>query len=162
MSVALAALLLAGCSGGNNTSAGESTPSTTTTTPSQAATTPSGTPTVSAAKWLAGVNALGEKMNAAIPDNVVITAKELRAEAKALGRCDAELLGLGPHPGAMEPVFVLAKQGCAKYVEASKCFVAAAGTDINKADKCLDAVNRASDLFSTAQVTGDGILDSTN
>ena len=95
-------------------------------------------------------------------DNVRITSKVLRAEAKRVGGCGAELSRLGPATDQLQAVFVLAQQGCAKYESAGKCFAAAARSFGSSGEKCLAPFNRAIELFSIAGVTAEAVKDSVN
>jgi hypothetical protein len=106
------------------------------------------------AAWVAGVVALGKKMRGPT-ESVTITAKYLREEAKRLGSCGAELAQLGPPTDRLQSVLVLAEQACNKYEEAAQCYTAA-GSNIDQASKCIDAINEASQLFSTAQSIAEG------
>jgi len=160
----IAAVLVAGCSGGNGDST--ATPAPSASSAPQVATSAdavaSASPSLSETAWLAGIESLAKKMIDVMGDNVVVTSKRLREEAGKLGECSAELSRLGPATDRFQPVLLLAKQGCAKYEEAAKCFAAAAKTDIAKAGSCLAAVNQASELFTTAQITAESLKDSVN
>ena len=161
----IAAVVVAGCGGGTGGSTAASSPSDSstppTTTVSETAATPSSVATVDETAWLAGVVALGKKMVGPTSGEVTVTKEYLRGEAKRMGSCGAELAQLGPATDRLRSVRVLAKQACDKYEEAAKCFTAA-GSNIDQANKCLDAVNEASELFSTAEVTAESLKDAIN
>jgi hypothetical protein len=94
-------------------------------------------------------------------DSLEVTAEYLRDEAKRLGSCGAELAQLGPPTDRLQSVLVLAEQACDKYEEGAECY-AAAGSNIEQSNKCLDAINEASELFSTAEVTAESLKDTGN
>src|SRR5262245_13091085 len=155
----IAAVVVTGCGGGTGGSTTASSPSDSstppTTAPSETAATPSSGATVDEAAWLDGVIALGRKM---VPKAGEVTSEYLRGEAKKMGSCGAELDQLGPATDRLQSVRLLAEQACNKYEEAAECFTPA-GSNINEANKCLDAVNDASQLFSTAEATAAGLMD---
>ena len=93
--------------------------------------------------------------------DVTITPEFLRAETKRLSNCGAELAQLGPGTDRLQPVLVLARQACGKYQAAAKCYTAAK-SDMERASRCLDDFNEASQLFSVAQTTAEGLKDVTN
>jgi hypothetical protein len=160
----IAAVVVAGCTGGTSGSTASPSSSSTppaTTAPAETVATPSSGVTADEAKWIAGVVALGKKMLGPTSGEVTITSKYLRAEAKRLSSCGAELAQLGPSPERLQSVVVLAKQACDKYEEGAKCYTAAK-SNIDQASKCLVAINKASELFSIAETTAESLKDTVN
>jgi len=156
----IAAVVVAGCGGGTGSTAASS-PSNSSTPP--ATTSPVATPssggTVDEAAWLAGVVALRKKMVGPTSGEQEITEEYLREEAERMGGCGAELAQLGPPTDRLQSVLVLAEQACDKYEEAAECFTAA-GSNIDQAVKCVDAINEGSELFGTAESIAEGLMDS--
>ena len=159
----IAAVVVAGCGGGTGGSTAASSPSNSSTPP--ATTSPVATPssggTADDATWLAGLVALGKKMVGPTSGSVTVTEEYLREEAKRLGNCGAELAQLGSPTDRLQSVLVLAEQACGKYEEGAECYTAA-GSNIEQANKCLDAINEASQLFSTAQSIGESYVGTGN
>jgi hypothetical protein len=147
-------VIFAGCDGGTPTSDVTSS-STGSQTPS-ANVASSGTAATDETTWLAGIVALGRKMVGPTGGEVTVTQEFLRAEAKRLASCSAELARLGPATDRLEAALVLAQQACAKYEEGAKCYTAAE-SNIEKAGECLEAVNEASRLFSVAESTAENL-----
>jgi hypothetical protein len=125
-------------------------------TPSVTATTSAASPkTVDEAAWIAGLKALEKKMTAAGgTGSGVVTSKWLRDVSKTLGSCTVGLSRLGPVPDNEQAAYVAAKQGCAKYQEAAKCF-AASKVDNLDIGKCFDAMNRGAERLSMAAAMAD-------
>jgi hypothetical protein len=127
--MAILVMILAGCTGQPKTS----TPSPSPAAPTSAA--PTTKPAVVATGpltgdelvWLDGIAALHKTM-----DNVLnsapqpITTDSMRPLAQQLASCTAALDRLGPPTQRMQPVYDLAKQGCAQYEKAAGCFTTAA------------------------------------
>jgi hypothetical protein len=158
----IAAVVVAGCGSGTGGSTAASRPSNSSTPPATTAVaTPSSGGTADETTWLAGVVALGKKMVGPTSGEVTVTPEYLRKEAKRLGNCNAELAQLGPATDRLQSVLVLAEQACNKYEEGAECFTAA-GSNIDQASKCLDAINEASQLFGTAESTAEGLKDTGN
>lgn len=150
----VACVIFAGCDGGTPTS--DVTSSSTGARTPEATAASSGTAAVDEITWLAGIVALGKKMVGPTGGEVTVTQEYLRAEAKRLASCSAELAQLGPATDRLEAALVLAQQACAKYEEGAKCYTAA-GSDIEKSNECLEAVNEASRLFSVAESTAESL-----
>jgi hypothetical protein len=125
-------------------------------TPSVTATTPAASPkTLDEAAWIAGLKALDKKMTDAVGSSSgTVTSKWLRDVSKTLGSCTVELSRLGPATDKEQVAYVAAKQGCAKYQEAAKCF-AAKKADSPDIGKCDDPLNRGAELFATATAAAD-------
>jgi hypothetical protein len=154
--------VVSACSGGKSTPVPNATNTlSVTTTVTQQITTPSPVPTKNETAWMKGTDKLARRMEDAVGGSVTVTTKWLHSTARQLGTCSAVLSQVGPATDRLQPVLMLAKQGCAKYEEAAKCF-ATTGPVSSRIEDCFDAVNKASQLFSTAKVTGSQILDATN
>jgi hypothetical protein len=115
--------------------------------------------------WLQGVGSLGKKMTKAVTDGPSnMTETSMRSLAKKLSVCTPELTKLGAATDRLQPVNALAKQGCAKYAEAAKCFAQAASIrvlgsgSLEKVKKQLDcaagATGKGGELLANAEVKG--------
>jgi hypothetical protein len=126
---ALCALLVTRC-GKKATSTAASTPSTTTlaaTTTAAATTTTVGPMTGKELVWLEAISRLHTKIDKVLtnsPSN--LTSATMRAIANDLRGCTRELARLGPPTERLQPVYKLAKSGCAQYDKAANCFATAA------------------------------------
>jgi hypothetical protein len=77
--------------------------------------------------WLEGISALHKTMDGVLQDSPsMLTSGVMRSMAKQLGGCTPALNRLGPPTARLRPVQDLARQGCARYEEAGKCFATAA------------------------------------
>jgi hypothetical protein len=127
---ALCALLVTGCGGKTATSTAASTPSTTTpvaATTAAATTTTVGPMTGKELVWLEAIGRLHTKIDTVLvnsPSN--LTSATMRAIANDLRGCTRELARLGPSTARLQPVYKLAKSGCAQYDKAAACFATAA------------------------------------
>ena len=117
--------------------------------------------------WLEGISVLHKTMDGILQDSPsMLTPKALSSMAKQLSGCTPALNRLGPSTARLRPVRDLARQGCARYEEAGKCFATAAslGTVIQGSGdekKQTDAMNCGFDrpgdgskLFADAEVKG--------
>jgi hypothetical protein len=78
-------------------------------------------------RWLNGLTSLNTRMNHATgPAYSTVTPASLRAQARQLRRCSAELAGLGPPTARQRPLYHLASQACAGYEHGARCDLAAA------------------------------------
>jgi hypothetical protein len=127
----LCALVVSGCGGQSGTSTAASTPSTTalavTTTAAAATTTTAGPMTGKELLWLEAISKLHTKIDKVLvnsPSN--LTSATMAAIAHDLRGCSRELARLGPPTDRLQPVYKLAKSGCAQYDKAAKCMATAA------------------------------------
>lgn len=127
----LCAVLVSGCGGqaADSTAAREPPASTlppTTTIPPL---------TAEEVAWLDAVDKLPERMEKAykeIPPN--LTTSALITAASKLRTCGRELRRIGAPTDRLQPVYALAKKGCAEYEKGARCFTAAARIGIPLAD----------------------------
>jgi hypothetical protein len=78
-------------------------------------------------RWLNGLTSLNTHMNHAMgPGSSTVTPASLRLEARQLGRCSAELAGIGPPTARQRPLYQLARQACAGFELGARCDLAAA------------------------------------
>jgi hypothetical protein len=115
-------------------------------------------PHAKAKHWLAGLNTLQRRMNAALLPGT-ITPSSLRQTATVLRRCAPELAALGPAPGLLQPVYGLARRACSA-LEQGATYAVAAGraytttSPSQKLTKLLNqldaAVNRGTNLLARA------------
>jgi hypothetical protein len=126
----LCALLVSGCGGKTATSTAASTPSTTTLAPATTAaatTTTAGPMTGEELVWFEAISRLHKKIDTVLtnsPSN--LTSATMRATANDLRGCTRELARLGPPTARLQPVYKLAKSGCAQHDKAANCFATAA------------------------------------
>ena len=126
----LYALLVSGCGGQPATSTAASMPSATTlvaTTTAAATTTTAGPMTGKELVWLEAIRRLHTKIDKVLtnsPSN--LTSATMGAIANDLRGCSRELARLGPPTARLQPVYKLAKSGCAQYDKAAKCMATAA------------------------------------
>ena len=81
--------------------------------------------TVEEVDWLDEVDKLPEKMENAykeIPPN--LTTSALVMAASKLRTCSRELRRIGAPSDRLQPVYALAKKGCAEYDKGARCFTA--------------------------------------
>jgi hypothetical protein len=133
--VALVVLLVAGCGGGQtDTSTAASTPSSTslaTTTTAAGTTTTAGSLTGQELAWLEGIGKLHKKTDKVLTDAPTnMTPSAMGTLATKLRGCSRELARLGSPTERLQPVYRLAKRGCAQYDKAAKCFATAASIGI--------------------------------
>jgi hypothetical protein len=77
-------------------------------------------------RWLNGLTSLNTKMKHAIgPSPSALTPTSLRVEARQLRRCPAELAGIGRPSSGQQPLYHLARQACAGFVQGARCDAAA-------------------------------------
>ncbi len=122
--------------------------------------------------WLEGISRLRgtmDKIFLDLPSD--LTEGSLRSLAQQLDGCTRELARLGPATERLQPVYELAKRGCAEYDKSAKCFDTApnivipiAGTDAEReftqAINCgLAAPRHGGVLFIGAEVKGFEIKD---
>ena len=153
--VAAVALILPACS--RHTPTPTAAPASTTSAPDSAAATTrspdaaSGPLTGAELVWLEGVNKLHKKMDTVMTDlPTTVTEEALRAAGKRLATCNAELGRLGPVSARLQPVRLLAGNGCTRYEAAAACFTAAR-------DCGFDQTSTASGLFAEAEIKGENI-----
>ena len=127
----MCALLVCGCGGQSGTSTAASTPTATTlavtTTAAAATTTTAGPMTGKELLWLEAISKLHTKIDKVLvnaPSN--LTSATMGAIANGLRGCTRELTRLGPPTARLQPVYKLAKSGCAQYDKAAKCMATAA------------------------------------
>jgi hypothetical protein len=106
--------------------------------------------------WLDAVDKLPEKMENAykeIPPN--LTTSALGTAASKLRTCSRELRRIGAPSDRLQPVYALARKGCAEYDKGARCFTAAARIGIPLADSPESrAMDRALQCGFNAQVKG--------
>jgi hypothetical protein len=153
---AILTLIVSACGGQTTTSTATSTPSS---SPTSAAATPSVIPNVSGKMtgdelvWLEGISALHKTMDKAMNDMpATVTDAMLRRVAKQLADCTPALDRLGSTTERLQPVRDLARQACAQYEKAAKCFAAAKGCG-------FDELSKGSSLFAEAEIKGSNIKD---
>ena len=125
----LGALLVSGCGGKSATSTAVSTSSTTLApaTTTAATTTTAGPMTGKELVWLEAISKLHTKIDKVLansPSN--LTSATMGAIANDLRGCSRELARLGSPTERLQPVYKLAKSGCAQYDKAAKCMATAA------------------------------------
>jgi len=123
------ALLVGGCGGQSATSTTASAPSTSTltTATTAAATTVSGPMTGKELVWLEAIGRLHTKIDKVLTDSPSdMTSATMGAMANDLRGCSRELARLGIPTDRLQPVYKLAKSGCAQYDKAANCFATAA------------------------------------
>jgi hypothetical protein len=167
---AVCALLVAGCGGNAADSGATAAPSTsitgTTTTPAPTTTT---VPPLTAEEdaWLASFGKLSERAQRVVTDSPTnLTASAMATLATKMRRCGRELARLGPSTDRLQPVYGLAKQGCAQSDKGAKCFATAAAigdtitsfAEERKMTQSIDcgiaAEARSVELLSRASVKG--------
>jgi len=127
---ALCALLVTGCGGKKTaTSTAASTPTTTlaATTTTAPITRTTGPMTGKELVWLEAISRLHTKIDTVLtnsPSN--LTSATMGAIANDLRGCTRELARLGSPTARLQPVYKLAKSGCAQYDKAADCFATAA------------------------------------
>jgi hypothetical protein len=117
--------------------------------------------------WLEAISALHKKADKILHDSPShLTPGALRTLAERLRGCTRELVRLGFPSRRLQPVYDLAKRGCAKYGEAAKCFDTAASVGIpvdgtaaeRRFDEAIDcgfaAPGRGSGLLAEAEMKG--------
>jgi hypothetical protein len=122
-------LLGSGCGGKTATSTAASTPSTTlaATTTAAATTTTAGPLTGKELLWLEAIGRLHTKIDKVLTNSPTnLTSATMSAIANDLRGCSRELARLGPPTERLQPVYKLAKSGCAQYDKAAKCMATAA------------------------------------
>ncbi|HEU4399969.1 MAG TPA: hypothetical protein VFU54_19285 [Actinomycetota bacterium] len=127
--VVVGALLVAGCAGkaADPTAAAPGTSTASTTTPAPTTTT---VPPLTAEEdaWLEAFGKLRERAEKVVIDSPTnLTAAAMGALATRMRRCSRELARLGAPTAPLQPVYKLAKQGCAQSDKGAKCFATAAG-----------------------------------
>jgi hypothetical protein len=124
------ALLVVGCAGQNAATTATSPPSTST---AASATTAAATSTTSASMtgaelvWLEAIGKLHTKIDKVLTDAPSnLTSSTMGTLAAKLRGCSRELARLGAPTDRLQPVYSLAKRGCAQYDKAARCFATAA------------------------------------
>jgi hypothetical protein len=135
VAAAAVALLVVGCGGGDpatSTAASTSTASSlATTTTAAATTTTAGSLTGEELVWLEGIRKLHTKSDKILTDAPSnMTPSALGTLATKMRGCSRELARLGAPTARLQPVYKLAKNGCAQYDKAAKCFATAASIGI--------------------------------
>jgi hypothetical protein len=162
------ALLVAGCAGQKADTTAASSPST-----AASATTAAVTTTTSASMtgaelvWLEAIGKLHTKIDKVLTDAPSnLTSSTMGTLSAKLRGCSRELARLGAPTDRLQPVYKLAKQGCAQYDKAAKCFATAAsigapvaGTaqerTFNQALECgFAAPGKGSALLADAEAKG--------
>jgi len=83
--------------------------------------------------WLAGIHTLHENMDKILTDAPQpVTTRSMKGLGAQFAGCTAALTGLGTPTDRLQPVYDLAKRGCAQYEKAGACFTLASklGTTI--------------------------------
>ena len=167
---AAVALLVVGCGGDQTpTSTAASTPSSSTTPPTTAAATTAtaGPMTGEELVWLEAIRRLHTKSDKVLTDAPSnMTSSTMGTLATKMRGCSRELARLGAPTERLQPVYKLAKNGCAQYDKAAKCFATAAsigaplaGTSeerrFNQALDCgFAAPGKGSELLAEAEAKG--------
>jgi hypothetical protein len=144
------AVLVSGCGG----QAADSTAAPTASTLSPTTTIPP--LTAEEVAWLDAVDKLPEKMEKVykeMPPN--LTTSALVMMASKVRTCSRELRRIGAPSDRLQPVYALAKKGCAEYDKGARCFTAAARIGIPLADSPESrAMDRAIQCGFNAQIKG--------
>jgi len=121
-------LLVAGCSGEATQPPPNATPQqTTTSTPAPTPTkTGPGPMTAPELAWLAAVQRMHAKIDAARRRNTNFTRAGMLAESNALGECRRLLRRIGQPTARLRPVLALVNEACAHWDKAAKCMATAA------------------------------------
>jgi hypothetical protein len=147
----------------------DAAPKTSPSTPAPATTTPR--PILSASGPLSGdelvwLEAVGTLHKAMDSTPTVLKTDTMRSFADTLGSCTHRLDGLGTLTDRLQPVYEIAKQGCAQYEKGSQCFATAANYDVVVAgsdaerkqseavDCAIAAIGEGSRLFAEAEGKG--------
>jgi len=98
------------------------------------------------ARWLAGISSPQKTMEKAMgPGDLVITSASLRVTAGRLRHCTTDLAKLGPATKPLQPVYRIARQGCAQYERGAACAAAAARIPFGPTGKASAKLNRLLD-----------------
>lgn len=146
-SVVIAALLAGGCSGQPNSrpaATGAAASSPVASAPaSGAGSAPAGAGegpmTAEELLWLDGISTLHKKIDEVLTAAPAeMSPENMRPLAERLRGCTRDLARLAAPTSRLQPVYELAKQGCAKYDDAAKCFDTAASIGIPVAGSAND------------------------
>jgi hypothetical protein len=153
------ALLISGCADKSGTSPAASAPSTTTLAPATttaAATTASGPMTGDELVWLEAISKLHTKIDKVLMDSPSnLTSATMRTLANQLRGCSRELARLGPPTDRLQPVYKLAKSGCAQYDKGATCLATAASIGAPMVGTAAERkFNQAIDCAFAAPVDG--------
>jgi len=97
-------------------------------------------------RWLAGISSLQKTMDNALgPADLVITSASLRMIAGRLRHCTTDLAKLGPATKPLQPVYRIARQGCARYERGAACAAAAARIPFGPTGNASAKLNRLLD-----------------
>ena len=122
------ALLVVGCASQKAATTAASSPSTAASaTTAAATTTTSASMTGAELVWLEAIGKLHTKIDKVLTDAPSnMTSSTMGTLSAKLRGCSRELARLGPPTDRLQPVYKLAKQGCAQYDKAARCFATAA------------------------------------
>jgi hypothetical protein len=164
---AAGALLVVGCGGQSGTSTAASTPSSLATTTTAATATTAGSLTGEELLWLEAIRKLHTKTDKVLTDAPSnMTSSALGTLSTKMRGCSRELARLGAPTERLQPVHKLARNGCAQYDKAAKCFATAASIGIpiagtsqerrlNQAIECgFAAPGKGSALLAEAEAKG--------
>jgi hypothetical protein len=130
LAVVLCALVAGGCGGQSETSTAAATSSTSTTaaaTTRSATTLTAGPMTGEELVWLEAISKLHREIDKVLANSPTnMTSGTLRTLANDLRGCGRELARLGVPSDRLEPVYILAKRGCAQYDKGAQCLATAA------------------------------------
>jgi hypothetical protein len=121
-------LLVGGCAGQDANQAATPQPTTSTAAPTTAAPTTTTVPplTVKELAWLKALPKLDAKVAKALKGRLDLTIAKMRSLADAYRSCTRELQRIGAPSDRLQPVYVLAKQGCREYDRGARCWDTAA------------------------------------
>jgi hypothetical protein len=157
----VAVLLVVGCGGQATTSTAASTTGTSPTTAPAPTTTTIPPMTAQELAWLDGLRKLHEKIDKVWQDSPTnLTAGVMSALAKGLRGCSRGLARLGSPTDRLQPVYKLAKKGCAQYDKGAKCFAIAASIIAHPIASSAEErkLNQSIDCGLSAPATGSGHL----
>jgi hypothetical protein len=158
---AAGALLVVGCGGQSGTSTAASTPSSLATTTTAAATTTTAGPlTGEELLWLEAIRKLHTKADKVLTDAPSnMTSSALGTLSTKMRGCSRELARLGAPTERLQPVHKMAKNGCAQYDKAARCFATAASIGIPIAGTSQERrLNQAIDCGFAAPGKGSALL----
>jgi hypothetical protein len=155
------ALLVAGCAGKEAATTATSPPSTAASaTTAPATTTTSASMTGAELVWLEGIGKLHTKIDKVLTDAPSnMTASTMGTLSSKLRGCSRDLARLGAPTDRLQPVYKLAKSGCAQYDKAAKCFATAASIGAPVAGTAQEkAFNQALECGFAAPGNGSKLL----
>jgi len=123
----LCALVAGGCGGQSETSTAATTSSTVAAATTRSATTTAGPMTGEELVWLEAISKLHREIDKVLVNSPTnMTSATLRTLANDLRGCGRELARLGVPSDRLQPVYTLAKRGCAQYDKGAQCLATAA------------------------------------